>query len=428
MVLRATSLLLLLLGWASVCPPTAAGEGGRADAEVAFAYGVDAYNRGEDEKAVELLTEALELDPRHRLARQYLALARARLGAGQAPGEVFVPTVLGELAPVGDLPLLAWRVGAAEGRDSNPLLVPEGTAAELPDGDRLTGPEADQVTDLDLRLDLHPLVGRRGLTLGVALAARQTLLADFGFLDLGTGRAVVSLAWGRDSLGLLTGPLGYARVPRGGGAVAALAQVGVSHDLLDGQSLRRVSEASLALRLRQGPRTATQLELAWAQDDYAGVHNDPQSGRRLAGSLSQWLYVGRQDRSLRLTAFREERNAGAAFDATTSEGRAELSLPFGRSWTFFLLGARGRQDFDELDSNPYFPLFLADQARQDSYSRAAASLAFSFRPSWVLSLRGSWFSRETEIGQADTLVNLDVDRTSLALGVSWFGRFAGGGR
>ncbi|HEX4954410.1 MAG TPA: hypothetical protein VF017_13540 [Thermoanaerobaculia bacterium] len=425
---RAASLLLLLLGWASLGLPAAAGEGGRADAEVAFAYGVDAYNRGDDATAVQLLTEALELDPRHRLARHYLALARARLGGEPAPGEVFLPTALGELAPLGDVPLLALRVGAAQGRDSNPLLVPEGTAAELPDGDRLTGPEADQVTDLDLRLDLHPVVGRRGLTLGIALAARQSLFSDFGFLDFGSGRAVVSLAWGEDSLGLLTGPLGYARVPRGGGAVVALAQAGFAQEQRDGETFRRGSEASLALRVHEAAWTATQLELAWTDDDYTGGANDPRSGRRVAGSLSQWLYLGRRDRSLRLSAWREERDAGAAFDATTTEGRAELSLPFGARWTLFLVGAAGRQDFDDLASNPYFPLFIADQAREDSYSRAAASLAWAFRPSWVLSLRGSWFSRETEIGQADTLANLDVERTTFALGVSWFSRFEGGGR
>lgn len=453
--------LCLALACALVCAlaePAAAGP--RADAEVAFAQGLSAFNHGDDRAAVERFEEAVALDPDHGPAYHYLGLAYLRLGEptraaaaftaaldarrppwapgeeverqlaearrlapGEVPAEVAAPVYRGEDLGPRVRPRFEGRASLALGGDSNPGLVPADLLAVAPDGEEVEGATSDDVANVALRLAYHPFYDRRGWSLGLVAEGRQTLHQDLGFLDLGRARAVVQLAWGSDPLGYLTGPLGYARAPFGDGRMALLVQLGTTYYWLDGSSFFRTDEAALALVAREGRATATQLEADFRQVSAFAGGGAPRgrSGDEVEAGLSQWFFFGRRNRYLRLGAVAGERRAGDAFDAQWVAGRGEVSLPFGGRWVLYLSGEVRREEFDRLESNPFFPIFLAEEARQDRRTRLSAVLVWAASEKLRLTAGLTYIDRETDLGPAvEDLVDLGYERTAFSVGAHWF--------
>lgn len=398
-----TVLLLAAALLAAATPPTFAGE--TAEAEVAFTYGVRAFNQGDWAEAVRLFQEALAADPDHAEAREWLAAAQRRQRA--ASGETVAAPGFAGLLALRDQPRFDFRAGAFYGQDSNPLLMPDGAVASLPSqGLTFTDIPDDDVLNLDLRAAVYPFYGRSGWSLGLVGEARTARFSDLDFLDESQWRASLQLAWGADPQGYVTGPLGYTRVPFGHSLASLLLQVGTSEAELDGEPLIQVDQASLTLLFRESVKTATQVE--------AGVQSrDILDGRAesdlLSASVSQIFYLGRRDRYLRIGGLWSEEDGGLNGDVSSLGGTAEAVLPLAKRWTLQLAATRQVDDFE--------PAAGADF--EDTTLRANGALSFALTPRLLLVARGGWTDRDSDFRRFGSFEERDYDRTTAAFGIQW---------
>src|SRR6185295_2503306 len=235
--LRRTVSILLLL--ASILPAAAPAFAQRssAEAEVAFTYGVRAFNHGDFAEAVRRFQEAVAADPRNREAREWLDVALRRQREAAAPGGAVATPGFGGLLALRDQPRFDFRAGAALGQDSNPAELPDDVIAVGSNFGPLVGEVDDKVTDLDLRAAVYPFYSRSGWSLGLAGQMKAARYQDLDFLSESQWSAAVQIAWGTDPSGYLTGPLGYTRVPFGHSRVSFLLQAGRTDTRLDGDPL-----------------------------------------------------------------------------------------------------------------------------------------------------------------------------------------------
>ena len=393
----------------------AAGHDG-AEAEVAFTYGVRAYNHGDFEAAARLFREALAADPQSEAGRWLAAAERAlelqRRGAAEP---LAVPGLLGEtVAPARGPRRFAGRLGAAFGHDGNPLQLADGVQARFA-GRTLSAEDSDEVANFDGRLELYPFSGRGGWTLGLVAEGQQGAYSDLDFLDLRRLRGGAQLAWGSDPGGFLTGPLGYALVPVGSGRVALLLQAGVADTDLDGEAYLTTRQAAAALTLRGGRAAATQLEVELQDLDYdrSFVPVLERDGEQLTLKVSQILYLGGRDRYLRLTALGGERTAGAALEHRFLGAGAEAAWPVAPRLTLQAAVALRQEDYAHAASNP------RGGARGDTVLRADGVLQWRLLGPLRLALRGSWTDRDSDYVPGFNDPPRDFDRVETALGLTW---------
>lgn len=461
-ILKTTWAILPALVWTvlalGTAPPAAADERRVAEAEVAFAYGLEAYHGGDLEEAESRLRRAVEADPEHGGAWYWLGLvqltreegeeavgslhraleaktpppversrvqqdleaARRASATGATPSS---PGYRGEVLSLFRLPRWEARLGLAVGDDSNPALVPDGVLVDLGDGTSFVGEESDTVTNLDLRFEVHPFYDQGGWSLGLGVEGRQALYSDLDALDFRRARAFVHLAWGGDPAGYLVGPQGFTRVPVGHRRLAVLFQGSFVDDALDGDSFRDGLALSTTLHFREGRGTATQLDLSFEDQELDGGGAGPfdPDGEVTALAVSQWFWFAGRDGYLRLGARRAERDAGRAFDSETDELWAELAVPLGQRWVAFLEARQGEEDFDNVESNLFFPGFLAQEPRQDETDRYSAALQWAATPRLWLLVRATRIERDTDLGPAVAgLVDLSWERDVVSLGLRWF--------
>jgi|GEM_PF-4297138 len=337
----------------------------------------------------------------------------ARLAALLAPGL--------EVVEIRDRPRWDLRFGVAAVADSNPLSVPDGGAARPAGAPTVVGTAGDQALALDLRAEFHPFYAGRGWSLGLAFAGDQTVQNDFGFLDRTRLRGTVQLAWGDDPLGFLLGPFGYTRVPVGHRPVSVLLQAGWTESLLDGDRFERRARLGIGLALRSARRTATQIDLSYVDraivDDGLGAFE--RSGDSLAVRVSQFLYLGRRDRNLRLGIEVGSDDAGAAFAADHRETSIELAWPLNDRLALYVVTAERVLSFDQRESHPLFPSFLADRPREDTERRARVALVWRLDPHLRLVLRGGFFDRNVDLGAAAGVIVRDAERTVAGIGLTW---------
>jgi hypothetical protein len=398
---RPIPVLLLAAALLAALPVSAAARS-VADAEVAFTYGVRAYNHGDFGEAIRLFEEAVAADPDHREAREWLDLAKRRQTAGTvaAPG-------FGGLLALRNQPKFDFRLGAAYGQDSNPLLMPTWAGASIPEeGLTLTDVADDEVANLDLRAAAYPLYGRAGWSLGLTAEAKAARFADLDFLDETQWRGAVQLAWGSDPLGYLTGPLGYTRVPFGHGRAALLLQVGTGKTDLDGDPLIQVDEAALSLVFRETVKTATQVEIDVQRRD---LLDGQAESDLLSASASQVFYLGRRDRYLRIGGLWSEEDGALAGDVSTLGATGEIVLPIGDRLTFQAAATR-RVDEVEPATGPGF---------DDTTLRAVGALTFSVTRHLFLVGRVSWTERDSDFRRFGFFEERDYERTTAALGIQW---------
>lgn len=437
-----------------------------AQAEVDFTYGLAAYRDGDLDEAERLFRRAVAYDPEHGGAWWGLGLVHLSRGEGDDAHDAFrrslearrpppvprsevreemarasratAPSVvpLSESAGLGvvvqGLPRWEGRVGAVVGHDTNPAVLPDGLEAVLSDGTRVPGGTSDTVGSLDLRLAVHPFYDRGGWSLELGVEGRQSLHDELDVLDLRRTRGFAHLSWGGDPAGYMVGPLGASRVPLGDGRFALLLQAALSDDELDGEPFSTVGEAGASLTFREAPRTSTQLDLGWRDEDFdrpSLVLFDPLG--RFAGEreetsvgLSQWFWFGTRSGYLRIGGRAAERDAGGDFDSQVVGASAEVSAVLSPRTLLFLLGSWEREEYDVLESNPLFGSFFADAPREDESLRAAAAVSFGLAPRLWLTLHGQWLERDVSLGSVDEILDLDRDRTLAAVSLRWF--FDGG--
>jgi hypothetical protein len=407
--------LLLLLAAVLLAAAPALAQRSAAESEVAFAYGVRAFNHGDWDEAVRLLQEAVATDPDNREAREWLALAQRRQSEHAGSGEAVAGPGFAGLLALRDQPRFDFRAGAVYGKDSNPAELPDNAVAFGSKFGTLSGEVDDKVTGLDLRAGVYPVYGggsrdpRRGWSLGLTGQAKSSRFSDLDFLNERQWSAAVHLAWGSDPAGYLTGPLGYTRVPFGNSRVSVLLQAGRTDTRLDGDPLVTADAGALALMFRETVSTATQVELDFQKQELLDGLAD--SRVRSAGA-SQLFYLGRRDRYLRLGGAREKQTDGLLGDSTALAGTAELSLPLAGRGSLQLAVSRRKEDFDAAGVRPGFT---------DTTTRAAGALAWEVVRHLYVIGRASWTKRDSDLVPvtADPLDFRDFRRSTASLGLQW---------
>lgn len=473
---RRVAVLGVLLVSALLWPPSlraAEAAGSRsaplADSRIAFTDGILAFYDEDWETARARLEEAVRLAPENGTARYWLGITYLNLGrpadavreirasqrahdpprvdpeevrsrlaeaetrsrAGGAEREaslVPAPRWGGGFAVLPETPRFDGRLYLGVGTDSNPYLMPDGLVLVTPGGTVLDGAESDTVLLADVRLAGQWVDEAAGRSAGVVVRGSQSAHDQFDELDLGRLEVVGQLALGKDPLGYLTGPLGYARVPFGLGRLALLVQAGASRDWLDGEGFadQRTVAATVALN-ENGRRSGwlagqTRLALSYRDTD---VDSDPggvageildRGGEETGAELSQFLFFGRRNRYLRLGVGAFDRNAGAAYDASSLVADGELSLPLASRVTLYLSGAWRTDDYDESVSNPFAP---AGEPRQDDELRAGASVVVRAAARLFASARVTWTDHQIDLPGGFGTPDLSYDRTVATVGLSW---------
>jgi tetratricopeptide (TPR) repeat protein len=397
-------MLLFAMFLASSVAPAFAAERSTAVAEVAFTYGVRAYNHGDFAEAARLFREALEADPSYPDVRQWLDLAERRQREGAAA--VAAPGFAG-LLPLRDQPPFDLRLGATYGTDSNPAELPKDAIAVGSSIGTLKGEVKDKVTDLDLRAGVYPFYGRSGWSLGLTGQAKAARFKDLDFLNERQWSAAVQLAWGSDPLGYLTGPLGYTRVPFGASRVSFLLQAGRTDTRVNGNALETADEAALALVWRETPATATQIELdGQKRDDLDGLRKPD----FWSVGASQLFFLGQRNRYLRIGALHGQETHGLDGDTASDGGTAELTLPLGDRWTLQLAGSHSRDKIERPTAS-----------FTDTTEKVAGVLTWQVAPHLFVIGRGSWAKRDSTLNLliSNPLNFRDYQRTTASLGLQW---------
>lgn len=420
----AVALAVALLAAPGAAAPARAAT--NADAEVAYAFGLAAYHRGDYAEAAERFAEAVAADPDDEAARAWLERAR-RAAAGEAaePPRPATPP----LDRFGEVPPWEFELRASFADDSNPLLLADGVLAVVPGGSAsFDGPESDTVIGAGVRAAVVPVRGGGGWTLALVGEGYQARYTDLDFLDYSRLGAAGQLAWGADPGGFVAGPLGYLRVPIGNSRFGFLLQAAASEDEVDGDGYRSTTAAAGSLFWRQGAAGATRLSAAYYDEEFdldgSGIFEA--SGTVTEVELEQTFYLGARNRTLRLSGTAGERDAGAAFDSSTAAARAELALPLSDAWTLTLAGGAERIEFDGVESNPLYLIFPVDEAREDSITRVGAVLSWAVRPRFLVTGRAAYTDRTADLGPvAEQFFDFDYQRTVVAVGFRW--SFLGGG-
>lgn len=453
---RAGALLLLLVlllgtaGWAEE------GEQSFAKAGVSFALGVRAFEDGEIQEAEQLFLAAVGYNPKYGDALHWLGLTYLRLGraaeaadrlqasldADEKPtaGRKRVQADLrvaraamarGDGSPVSiepppynpkiplfeKLPRWEAQAGLEALHDSNPGLLPEDFLFPLPGHVSLKTATPDDAAGLNARVEAHPFYSR-GWSLGLAMSGQQSVYQDQRDLDLSLLRATASLAWGTSPVGFVSGPLGSTRVPTGYNRISLLLQGGGAQVWLGGDSYLGLAEGAFALNARESRRTATRLELEAHDSSYSADGSGAlrRGGTEAVLGVSQYLFLGKDARYLRLGVAAGERRAGRAFDSSSGEALLELAAPLPAHGSLRVLGSWREDRFDHPESS-----LASDrpERRDDTTWRVIVAPTWPINEHLALTLRGSHVRRDSNvrIGLGSPL--FDYERTTFSLGLDW---------
>jgi tetratricopeptide (TPR) repeat protein len=320
----------------------------------------------------------------------------------------------GELLSGSALPLWEVRLTTDYGYDSNPGSFQNGLRAFDPEhpAQRIDG--EDGVATGNLRLEVHPFYDKSGWSLGLRTDAYRSWHNDLDLFDLGRWAGIVQLAWGGDPLGYLTGPMGYTRVPQRDSRVSLLFQGGTAYSSLDEEGLSRTHEGAASVTIREGRLTATQIDLDYQDITFFG-HDQFSSAEDLSGyeaylRASQYFYLGRRDRHLRVSALVGESNRDdSTFDSSFLGGGIELSSPLYRRLYLHVAGNWRRDHFDER---------FDGGGHDETLINATSALVWSCTDHLYLTARGSFLDREVDPETLDSTIGFD--RTLGSLGVTFY--------
>ena len=381
---------------------------------------------GDTEAAEATLRGVVEERPEDAVSLYLHGLALVRLGQNEAgrarmerarradPTLPALPRVSaapgGELVEARAQPLAEIRIGLLAGTDSNPAILPDGQTGFGPGFQRVSG--EDSVANVELRGEIHPFYDKGGWSLGLRLDGFQAVHQDFDFLDIGQVGGLVQLAWGKHPLGYVTGPLGYARVPYGRSRASILFQGGAETLDIDGDSYVQTDVLAGSVTIQEGERMATQVDLDYADQDYKSATLDPfLSGQRTALKASQYFFLGRRDRYVRVGLRAGQRRASRTFDSSQLEASVELSTPLSARTVLNFAGSWLRDDYDHPESNPLSP---TGEPREDQTLTAGITLAWALGNHAYLSGRVTHVDRDSDMAVFDQ----DYDRTIATLGIT----------
>ncbi|HKY33536.1 MAG TPA: tetratricopeptide repeat protein [Candidatus Polarisedimenticolia bacterium] len=387
--------------------------GDAAGAEAAAAASLEA--RPGDPRAMYLHGMALAALGRAGEGRAEAERARAAdSGLPELPGAIAPGT--GEVVPSQRLPRAEIRIGLEYGPDSNPSGLPDHVTGVFdPNNPSLRLDGGDQVALGTLRGEVHPFYDKAGWSLGLRLDAVQSLHDDMELFDQGQGGVVAQLAWGKDPLGFVTGPMGYTRVPAGSTRASFLFQAGSSYGELDGESYQRVHQGAASVTLREGNRTATQIDfdyrdLSYFQNPVFTFDIRALSGHEGTLRASQYLYLQRRDRYVRVSAARgESRRELEGFNASSFTGGLEAAFPLPANLSFFVSALWREDRFDDLPGG---------EAHEHETITVLPALIWVFSDHFYLTARGGWIERNVDNEQAALL--FEYDRRFASLGVTWY--------
>ena len=430
-------------------------EGDLSRARVSFALGQDAFLAGRLDEAVRLFEQAVGFDPGHgdslhwlglaylaqgrpaeaalrleeslrakedpiagrRRVRSDLRLAREALEKGStSPVLVEPPPYEPALPMFEDLPRWETRAGLEALHDSNPGLLPEDLLFPLPGRPDLQGASSDEAARVNVRLEHHPFYSR-DWNLGLALTGQHSMYQDQGDLDLSLYRGTASLSRGGSRTGTISGPLGSTRVPTAFSRTSLLLQGGGALIRVGGESYLGLAEGALSLMARETRWTASRLDLEARHSSYEedGPGALRRGGTEVLVGASQSLFLGGEDRHLRLGIVAGERQAGRAFDSSSGEVLAEVSVPFGGDWTMQALGSWRKDRFDHAESS----LATGGPEREDTTWRMAVGATFSMNAHLRWIVRGSYVRRDSNVRVGLGSPLFDYERTTLSLGFDW---------
>jgi hypothetical protein len=428
-----------------------------AEAEIALAEGLAAFESGKNEEAAADFAESARLNPDEGEPRYWRGLALLRLGrpreasgeleaslAARHPPEVERARVLADLdaarrgsegtgvpvespeplpngRPIDDRGAWEGSAGLSLASDSNPNLLSNELILPPPGGGKgglIRGEQSDTTARPAVSLGFYPFHAGPGPDLGVSVEVRRSLHNDFGFLDLGEAHGVVQLAFGADPLGFLEGPLGHERVPFGDGRFSALLQAGGTSYQVDGSPYLRTWDGAGSFTFHEMPVTATRFDLAYANRQFSsgGLADERRSGNDLSLQASQLFFAGRRDRYLRIGFLGIERQAGRPFAESIREGNAELALPFALRWIAHLEASVRRDDFDHPESNLFRE---GGPVRNDTTRRGALTLVWAATDRIRLTARGTYVKRSSNVDLGSGLPDLDYQRRIASVGLSW---------
>ncbi len=347
-------------------------------------------------------------------------LNRRHRVTGPAARREAAPGLGADFLSSGDLKRWTGSIGLTLGADSNPNLLDDELILPTSLGKPVSGMDSDSLAAFDFGLEVYPFRGL-GRTLGLKLDGRQTLHQDFGELDTNTLRGIIQLAWGRDPMGFVAGPLSSARVPFGNSPTSLLLQLGFERADLDGASYLEIITTAASLTLRETITTATRIDLSLEDRDYGQIAALPlageRSGERLRLAASQSFFFRRQDRFLRLGAFIGSTDAGAAFDASFHGAGTEVGLPLGR-WFLLLGGSVRKDDYDDPASN-LFAFGTEVEPRDDTTWQASAALEWALNRKLRLLARVSHVDRDSNAELGAGQPSLGYSRTVTSVGWHW---------
>jgi hypothetical protein len=392
----------------------------RAEAEVDLAEGLNALAAGDVAAAIDWLSKAVALDPDEGTRRGLALLRQGRTHEAAAEIEASL-TGSRSLQAVDDRGLWEGTVGLSAAADTNPNLLSNDLSVPAPGpGDKaVQGGDSDGFGRVDLRLGIYPFHAQEGRSLGVILETHRAFHFDFGYLDLGQARGAVQLAFGSNPQGFLEGPLGFARIPFGGGSrFTALFQAGGATYRLGSEPYYHTLEAAAMFGISETPATTTFFDLGYADRGFpGGLLSDPRrSGHDLSLGLSQSFYFGGWNRTLRLGARGVDRRAGPEFTGTFLEGSGELVWPLGLRLSAVLEGRAQEGHYDRRQSNLFEP---TGPPRRDTTLQTAAAAVWSATDRLRWTARATYTRRRSNVDLGDGLPDLGYRRLVVSAGLSW---------
>ncbi len=210
-------------------------------------------------------------------------------------------------------------------------------------------------------------------------------------------------------------------MPTGSSPISVLLQVGYTYTQLDEQPYFQGTGAALSMTARETPFTDTQLELIYQDLDFeeTALANRGRSGNLQTIDLSQFFYLNRRNRYLRLGFQAGERNADRAYARSFVESYLEAALPLKPSWSLLLTGSVRSADFDHSESNLFSPT-AGTVPREDTAVRATLRLVWSIRPDLLATAFFGYTDRDSKIELPPGISGLDYERTQGSLGFRWF--------
>jgi hypothetical protein len=267
----------------------------------------------------------------------------------------------------------------------------------------------------------------------VSAGGSRSFHSTLSFLDLGEVQSAVHFVLGDDPRGSLSGPLGAARAPLGGGRFAALVQAGASYSELGGAPFLRTAEAAAAVTIRPQrdnrdradrrtspppPKVLTSTRITLDVQDRAFFREHRvRSGEQVTVELSELVHFTRRGIDFRVSLLGGDRSAREAFSESFVDAGADLLLPLTRQWSLRFAGGWRRDDYDHRSSN----LFDPDNGsrRQDETWRGAVALTWEISQHLRGTARATAASRNSNVDLGPGQPDLDYRRATAALGLSW---------